>query len=373
MAGIYVHIPFCKKKCIYCDFYSVKDVPSLVEEYVQALKKEYAMRKCELSGAAVRSVYFGGGTPSVLPVSMLRDVLSGMDDIADDAEMTVEVNPDDVDTFYAEALRAIGINRVSIGVQSFSDSELAFLNRRHDAKQAIQAVDVLRKAGFENISIDLIYGIPCQSLESWRRTLNVAVDIAPPHLSTYCLTYEEGTRLTRMRDRGEFAVCDDDLCVAQFELLAEVLSQNGYEQYEISNFAKRGRESVHNSAYWDFTPYLGLGASAHSFDGTVRRSNPANIRQYLHDISMGNISAIAERETLDQLYNEWIMTRLRTKRGMDLAELEGRFGGEKRKYAAAQIARHVDNGCVIAEGCTLRLTRKGIMVSDMIFRDLFVV
>ena len=206
MAGIYVHIPFCKKKCIYCDFYSVKDVPSLVEEYVQALKKEYAMRKCELSGAAVRSVYFGGGTPSVLPAAMLRDVLSGMDNIADDAEITVEVNPDDVDTLYAESLRAVGINRVSIGVQSFSDSELAFLNRRHDAKQAIHAVDVLRKAGLENISIDLIYGIPCQSLESWRRTLDVAVDIAPPHLSSYCLTYEEGTRLTRMRDRGEFVV-----------------------------------------------------------------------------------------------------------------------------------------------------------------------
>lgn len=217
MAGIYIHIPFCKKKCIYCDFFSVASSPEKIADYAECLKKEYACRAKELGCGKVSTVYFGGGTPSLLPPRVVEELLGCLTGVVPEAEISFEMNPDDVTDAYAESLRHIGVNRISMGVQSFSDKELAFLNRRHDAQQVERAVGILRRAGFENISIDLIYGIPGQTLDSWRASLQKAVSLSLPHLSTYCLMYEEGTRMTRMRNRGDFEVCADDLCVVMYE------------------------------------------------------------------------------------------------------------------------------------------------------------
>lgn len=372
MAGIYIHIPFCTTKCIYCDFFSVGVTAEKRMRYVDALACEYASRIGELRGAAVGTLYIGGGTPSLLSVDELARIVA-LPELAAGAEVTVEVNPDDVTTDLVKGLKAAGVNRVSMGVQSFVDEELAFLRRRHDAAQARRAVGLLQDGGITNLSIDLIYGIPGQTVRSWQASLDVALGLGVPHLSAYSLTYEEGTRLTRMRDRGDFAELDDELTVALFNQLADALQDAGYEQYEISNFAKPGFRSRHNSAYWNFTPYLGLGAAAHSFDGTTRRYNPSSLRDYLSKVEADGCAFEEESESPDQLYDEWVMTRLRTSDGMDMDELERRFGKRHRQYAARVVDRHIADGCLSKDGSVVRLTRDGVMLSDMVFRDLFIV
>ena len=280
MAGLYIHIPFCKRKCIYCDFYSIAGSPDLMGGYAGALIDEFDNRKDELGGERISTVYLGGGTPSLMPAGLLSKIVShiGLDGVE---EATIEVNPDDVAMEYVKELADMGFNRVSMGVQSFIDSELRLLNRRHDAKGARNAVDILKRCGIQNISIDLIYGIPGQTLQSWRESIDAALSLDVPHISAYNLTYEEGTRLTMMRDKGRIKEVGDELCVDMFDALSGLLSDAGYEQYEISNFSKPGMYSRHNSSYWNFTPYLGLGASAHSFDGRKRRYNPSNLREYV--------------------------------------------------------------------------------------------
>ena len=372
MAGIYIHIPFCATKCIYCDFFSVAVTAEKRSAYLAALSKEYDARLGELQGEEVGTLYIGGGTPSLLSVDEIAGLVS-MPVLSADAEVTVEVNPDDVTLDFVDGLKRAGVNRVSMGVQSFCDEELEFLRRRHNAAQAKAAVATLRDGGIANLSIDLIYGIPGQSVESWTKSLEEAVALNTPHVSAYSLTYEEGTRLTRMRDRGDFSELDDDLTVALFEQLAATLHDAGYEQYEISNFAKPGWHSRHNSAYWDFTPYLGLGASAHSFDGKVRRYNPLSLKEYLEKVDAAGVAYEEECETADQLYDEWVMTRLRTRAGMCLDDLEKRFGKKRRQYAAQVVDRHIADGCLVREGSVVRLTRHGVMLSDMVFRDLFIV
>lgn len=372
MAGIYIHIPFCATKCIYCDFFSVAVTAEKRSAYLAALSKEYDARLGELQGEEVGTLYIGGGTPSLLSVDEIAGLVS-MPVLSADAEVTVEVNPDDVTPDFVDGLKRAGVNRVSMGVQSFCDEELEFLRRRHNAAQAKAAVATLRDGGIANLSIDLIYGIPGQSVESWTKSLEEAVALNTPHVSAYSLTYEEGTRLTRMRDRGDFSELDDDLTVALFEQLAATLHDAGYEQYEISNFAKPGWHSRHNSAYWDFTPYLGLGASAHSFDGKVRRYNPSSLKEYLEKVDAAGVAYEEECETADQLYDEWVMTRLRTRAGMCLDDLEKRFGKKRRQYAARIVDQHIADGCLVREGSVVRLTRHGVMLSDMVFRDLFIV
>ena len=372
MAGIYIHIPFCATKCIYCDFFSVGSTPEKRAAYVSAVEREYAFRKQELGEDPIRTLYIGGGTPSLLSVGELSRLLS-LPALADGAEVTVEMNPDDVTSDYVAGLVNAGVNRVSMGVQSFNDEELRFIRRRHDAAQAHRAVDVLHHAGIENISIDLIYGIPGQTLESWKKSLHEAVALGLPHLSAYSLTYEEGTRLTRMRNRGEFREVDENLSVAMFDMLAATLDSAGYEQYEISNFAKPGMRSRHNSAYWNFTPYLGLGAAAHSFDGSARRYNPSDLRSYMDKVSATGIAYEKESESPSELYNEYVMTRLRTREGVDLDQLEARFGKQCRQYASQVIDRYIADGSLVRENSSVHLTRHGVMLSDMIFRDLFIV
>ena len=369
MAGLYIHIPFCKRKCIYCDFYSIAGSPDLMGGYAGALIDEFDNRKDELGGERISTVYLGGGTPSLMPAGLLSKIVShiGLDGVE---EATIEVNPDDVAMEYVKELADMGFNRVSMGVQSFIDSELRLLNRRHDAKGARNAVDILKRCGIHNISIDLIYGIPGQTLQSWRESIDAALSLDVPHISAYNLTYEEGTRLTMMRDKGRIKEVGDELCVGMFDALSGLLSDAGYEQYEISNFSKPGMYSRHNSSYWNFTPYLGLGASAHSFDGRKRRYNPSNLREYVKLIKEKGYAYRVEEETENQLYNEWVMTRLRTKWGLDINDLGMRFGRHYEKTAAEILEKYSGEGDIHLENGIARLTKKGI--KRIIFQANFV-
>ena len=375
MAGIYIHIPFCKRKCSYCDFYSVANT-RLADEYVSALVRELHIRAAEIDFDCVTTIYIGGGTPSVLTLAQMHKLMQGLREkvnFANVREVTIEVNPDDVTSAMAVALRRLGFNRVSIGVQSFDDVELALIGRRHDARKAVEAVEILRNAGFENISIDLIYGIPGQSLESFSRSVDAALNLRVCHISAYCMTYEEGTRLTRMRDAGKLVEVDDETCVAMYQLLVDRLKAAGYEHYEISNFALPGFRSRHNCGYWNFTPYLGLGASAHSFDGRLRRCNPASLREYLQKINDVGFAYDVESETTEQLYNEWIMTRLRTADGLDLLNVGTRWGAKMEKHTRSVLSGFEKEGLVRLNADVASLTDRGVMLSDMIFRELFVV
>lgn len=370
MSGIYVHIPFCKSRCIYCDFYSTTGGDNAQQaRYVTALIEEYRKRIGELKGSPVTTLYIGGGTPSQLSPDLLSQLFAAIDH-SSVSEFTVEVNPDDVDADYAEALYALGVNRVSMGVQSFIDNELKIINRRHTSKQAIDAVSILKSVGINNISIDLIYGLPLQSLQSWQVSVEQAVRLGVQHISAYNLTYEEGTLLTRLRDTGQIAEANDELCVAMYNLLADKLRQAGYEHYEISNFALSGFRSRHNSAYWDFTPYLGLGAGAHSFDGETRRYNPADINSYLTHIEGGTTAAIAEPMEWWEHYDELIMLRLRTADGLDARDIIKRFGEKVYRDFLIKAQPLVDNGELMRTGYIYSIAPTHVMRSDAVILQL---
>lgn len=371
MAGVYIHIPFCKKKCIYCDFYSVALSQDYVAKYLSALKKEFVYRKSEIGEEKIKTIYIGGGTPSMLSTQQLGDLVHTLD-CSNTEERTVEVNPDDLTSDYVRGLVEAGFNRVSMGVQSFNDEELKFLRRRHGSEKAVEAVRMLQDAGIDNISIDLIYGIPGQTKETWSNSLRVASSLGVKHISAYSLMYEEGTRLTLMRDRGDFEEISDDVCVEMYQMLVADLSKMGFVHYEISNFALPGYESKHNSSYWDFTPYIGLGASAHSFDGKVRRYNPSSVKNYIEAVSERSYAYEEESETALELYNEWIMTRLRTKKGMDMDDLKVRFP-DFCDYAEKVVSGFIGDGLMQCSGAVVSLTDRGVMLSDMIFRDLFLI
>lgn len=373
MAGIYIHIPFCKKRCLYCDFYSNTDM-TLQKRYVDAVCCELAQRKEELAGKPVETIYLGGGTPSQLSSGSLRrifDTICREYDLARCREITLEANPDDLTPDYIEALSQEPINRISLGVQSFDDKELLFLNRRHNARQAIEAVNRCRAAGFGNISLDLIYGLPGQTETAWAKNREEAFALSPEHLSCYHLIYEEGTALYRMLKSGELSPADDELSLALFSQLIEHSQAAGYEQYEISNFSQPGFASAHNSSYWQGKPYLGIGASAHSYDGRkTRRMNVANLQHYIDALFSG--SSYSESETLSDtdLYNERVLTALRTRKGLYLPELKQRFGDPLYRYCLEQSAAHLQNGTLRLNGNQLELTTEGIFVSDGIMSDL---
>ncbi len=373
MAGIYIHIPFCKRKCIYCDFYSVGLSDAVSDRYRRALIREFCNRKSELHGERIDTLYIGGGTPSLLSAGWLLSVVEPICDPSCLQEFTIEVNPDDVTEKYVAGLSGIGCNRISMGVQSFVDDELAFLGRRHDSKKAVDAIAILKESPIDNVSIDLIYGIPGQTLVSWEYSVDRAIATGVDHISAYNLTYEDGTRLTKMLNRGDCVEAEDDLCVKMFDLLVEKLSAAGFRQYEISNFARNGMYSKHNSSYWNFTPYLGLGASAHSFDGEKRRYNPSSLKRYCECVFEKGVACEVEQETKSQLYNEWVMTRLRTMWGLDTDDLKVRFGSEYYDYAMLVLNENAEKGYVILSDGVARLTQRGIMMSDGIFRGLFIV
>ena len=375
MAGLYLHIPFCRTRCIYCDFYSTVG-EEVQERYVDALLREWELRRDELAGETVDTIYLGGGTPSQLSPAWLHRLFDGLGrdiDYTACREITFEANPDDMTAAYAEALASLPIDRISMGVQSFSDDDLRFLRRRHTAAQAIAAVECCRRAGFGRISIDLIYGLPHQTPASWDANLRQALALDLPHLSAYNLIYEEGTPLDRLRRAGEVQECDDTLSLRLFEQLRDTLTAAGYEQYEISNFARSGAYALHNTAYWQDVPYLGLGAAAHSYDRKCRRRNISDLHRYIAGIEAGETCYEEERLDADTRYNDRIITALRTMWGLDLDGVAADFGEERRAYCLRMAAPHLQAGLCECRDNRLRITPKGLFVSDGIMADLLYV
>lgn len=374
MAGIYVHIPFCASRCSYCDFFSTLSLAHAGEPYVEAVIAEAGLRHGELAGEAVRTLYLGGGTPSQLPLQLLERLVTGLRetiDLSGVEEFTVEANPDDVTTEWCATVAALDVNRVSMGVQSFEDEILRFIGRRHTALQAAQAVFNLRSVGINNISIDLIYGLPGQTLDSWTASVKQALDLRPQHISAYGLTYEDGTRLWHQRERGEVIEVPEELCLEMCRILVDELQTAGYEHYEISNFALPGYHSRHNSSYWDDTPYLGLGAAAHSYDGKVRRWNPHDLQQYIDSVMAGKTVCDLEEMSLWVRYDERVMLGLRTARGVDVERLRVDFGDEAWRHFIREAQRHIELGNLhMTEDGRYVLTRDGIMLSDTVIRDL---
>jgi len=368
MAGIYVHIPFCKQRCIYCDFYSTA-LHDRIDTYVDCLVKEARMRPAE----DIKTVYFGGGTPSQLSPEQMTRLVNGLRcnyDLSGVEEFTVEVNPDDVTVEYMHMLKLLGVNRISMGVQSFVDSELALINRRHNAQGALDAIACMRQAGIDNVSVDLIYGIPGQTLASWRESVSVALSVGAQHISAYNLSYEMGTRLWQMRERGEITEVDEATCVEMYKTLTKMLRDAGYVHYEISNYSLPEFHSRHNSSYWDCTPYVGLGASAHSYDGIHRSYNPASINEYIGKINRGELASVVEETEWWERYDETIMIGLRTARGLDTEMIKREFGDKVCDYLLSNAQQYIDSKELVKEGANIRITEYAFMMSDAIIRDL---
>lgn len=371
MIGIYIHIPFCRSRCIYCGFYSTTSL-ELRQRYVETVVKEIGIRSQE---TGVRSIYLGGGTPSQLTIPQLQQIFDAINiynKVEKDAEVTIEVNPDDVTETFAEGLATLPVNRVSMGAQTFDDVRLKFLHRRHTSSQVRKAVSLLRSAGISNISVDLMYGFPNETISDWEGDIDAAIALDVEHLSAYCLTIEEETELWRwLSQKKGNPSCeilpDEELERAMYEMLIDKSEAAGFEHYEISNFAKPGFYSRHNSSYWDGTPYLGIGAAAHSYDGNTRSWNIADIHQYIE--GMENGKRIFESETLDAdtRYNDMVTVALRTREGLDLKRLSEDY----RDYCLRNAQRFLDDGQLqVTQAQTLTLTRKGLFVSDMIMSEL---
>lgn len=328
MAGIYLHIPFCKQACSYCDFH-FSTVLDTREQLVEALKLEIKLRRTYLGDEALQSIYFGGGTPSLLSneqLSAIMEVIKTEFIALPDAEVTLETNPDDIEPSRLEIWKKMGINRLSIGLQSFNNEELRWMNRAHTAEESLQAVKKAQAAGFTNITIDLIYGSRFQSVDTWVETVKIALDLGVQHISAYQLTVEDRTKLGHAVRKGTEPIPSDQLTAEQFLYLSEQLTAAGFEHYEISNFALPGYRAVHNSNYWLQKNYLGLGPSAHSFNGSSRQWNVRNNPQYIKAIAMGNLPFEKEELSVRDLYNEYVMTRFRTSWGCDALEIKNKFG-----------------------------------------------
>ncbi|MBQ9559222.1 MAG: radical SAM family heme chaperone HemW [Bacteroidaceae bacterium] len=400
MAGIYIHIPFCRSRCIYCDFFSTTLPPSWHQPYVEALERELDLRASELaalvtaSAPAPLTLYLGGGTPSLLSPALLSRLLSAVCQYAAStsrtcrhlmpvsspfSEITIEANPDDVTPEWVDALRSTPVNRISMGVQSLNDNILRTLRRRHTARQARHAVSLLRDAGYTNLSLDLIYGLPGQTLAMFEHDVQELLDLGIPHLSAYALQFEPGTPLTRLRDQGILREADEELSLACYQRLIDLTASAGLEHYEISNFARPGFRSRHNSSYWTESPYLGLGASAHSYSPSscIRSFNCENIQEYIRVLNEGRLPSTTESLTPTDRYNERIMLRLRTCEGLSLTALARDFGEERLAYCRRMAAPHLRRGTLelvqTEMGETLRLTRQGLFVSDDILSDLMII
>lgn len=372
-SGLYVHIPFCKSKCVYCGFYSTVNHRE-TERFLSALSEEIDLRSTAAEGATFRTIYFGGGTPSLLQPSQLQHILDNIHrhyDIDPDAEITIEANPEQLTSDYCKELKTLGFNRISIGIQSFHDEILQFLGRKHTAKEAMQAVENAHNAGFDNISIDLIYGVNERDNTLWLKELETAFTLPIRHFSAYALTVEENSLLYRRIRQHKTVEPDEDLASVQYTILTEMVEKSALAQYEVSNFAVKGWESRHNSAYWDRTPYLGLGPAAHSFDGTHRSWNAPTLPDYFAQI--GQRKPFHERETLTDTdrYNEYLLLRLRTRAGIDLREMEALFGRERTGGLLRHFETDVDARHYECNPDRLHLTAEGLWFADGIAGDLF--
>ena len=370
---LYIHIPFCAKRCFYCDFHSGTD-RSMVDKYILALERELEIRKDEIHLSESSTIYIGGGTPSQLTPQQLQKLFSVLEsklNFSNLKEITIEVNPDDITSEYVTQIRDLPINRVSMGVQSFDDRLLELIGRRHNSKRAVESYNLLRKAGIKNISIDLMFSLPTQTKQEWESSIDRAIELQPEHISAYDLSYEAGSVLTAKLKRGEIEACTDETSIAMYNMLVDKLTNAGYEHYEISNFALQGYRSQHNSGYWKGVPYLGLGASAHSFDGKVRRANISNTLLYINNVLEGKSTFEIEELTLVESYNETIFTRMRTAEGVDLSYIEQQYGKKNLQHLLREAASYMAEGYLEEQQGRLVLTRKGIVISDTICCDLF--
>lgn len=372
MAGLYIHVPFCARRCLYCDFFSNTDM-GFREAYLEALLGEMDLRKEYLGGEALETIYFGGGTPSQLSPADFAVIFEGIGryfDLAACREITLEANPDDMNDGYVRSLLALPFNRISMGVQSFNAEDLKFLRRRHTREQAIQAVELCKDNGFNNISLDLIYGLPGQTMAGWKANLEEILRLDIPHISAYHLIYEEGTALYRLLENETINPLEEDESLSLFSMLIDTLGNAGYEHYEISNFARPGYISLHNSSYWEGKKYLGLGPSAHSYNGDNREWNISSLPGYIRGIKDGNPEIETEILTLTTKYNDYIITRLRTAKGININDITSLFGDQYYEYLLKGSRIFLDQGLLTFDNNHLRLTRKGIFLSDGIMREL---
>ena len=372
MAGIYVHIPFCKKACHYCNFH-FSTTHSLLPQMMESIAVEIRLRKDYLT-TPVSTIYFGGGTPSICSneqLSMLINELKNAFTLTPDVEMTLEANPDDITIDKLLHWKAVGINRLSIGVQSFREEDLQWMNRAHNASQAATAILLAKENGFDNISIDLIYGTPTLSDEQWQQNVQTAISLQVPHLSCYALTVESKTALDKMIERKKIEAPDPEKQARHFELLMEWMEAAGYEHYEISNFAKPNMRSKHNSSYWQGEHYIGLGPAAHSFNGNSRQWNIANNALYIQGIAAGNVPFEMEELTPIQALNEYIMTSLRTSEGLSFEQVKCNWDEEKAAEIRNNAAIYIQQENAVINNEFLQLTSKGKLLADGIAADLF--
>ncbi len=375
MAGVYIHIPFCRQKCYYCDFYKTVNT-GLTDKFISALQKEIKLRKNYLGEESVETIYFGGGTPSILTSQELSTILSFIHSefkVTPQAEITFEANPDDLTIDYLAALNQSGVNRLSIGIQSFHNNHLSKMNRRHDESQAIQAVENAWKVGFSNISVDLIYGLPNLTEKQWLNSLQQVFQLPVHHLSAYHLTYHEGTPFYTWLKKGTLKELEETESVQQFNSLIKEAEKAGFEQYEISNFAKNSMYSKHNTSYWLAKKYLGLGPSAHSFDCESRQWNFAHLEGYLNAYEKSEPFFEIEKLTDKEKFNEYILTRLRTKWGVSSAYIVENFGEERASYFVKSIEKYKQSGKVLQKNDVFTLSRKGVFTSDDILVNLMII
>lgn len=376
MAGIYLHIPFCKQACYYCDFHFSTN-QSYRGELCEAIRQEIHLQQNFFPpSTTIQTVYFGGGTPSLLTFEEMNGIMESLHQhfqIANNAEITFEANPDDLTIEKLNELKQLGINRLSIGIQSFDDDVLRFLNRAHHAQAAITCVEEARKAGFKNISIDLIYAIPSQTDDQWQSNIEKALALDPEHISSYSLTIEEKTVFGRWKSRGKLKAIDDEIAARQLELLVTKLHAAGYDQYEVSNFGKPQYYSQHNSSYWQGQHYLGLGPSAHSYNGVVRQFNIANNHNYLKSIREGTVPYDVEVLTKENKINDYLLTTLRTSWGANLQWMMDAFGYDLMAEQNHYIQHLLQHQLATLENQTLILTPRGKLLADKISSDLFVV
>jgi len=373
MAGIYIHIPFCRDACHYCDFHFTINYSKTVE-MVDAICREISLRKSYLDQQKLNTIYFGGGTPSSLPVSKIDKIIESVyanHPVSDQPEITLEANPDDLDPDYLKNLKKTGINRLSIGIQSFFDEDLEWMNRTHNATQAKACIDLSQSAGITNLNVDLIYGLPGQTNERWINNINRIIELDVPHVSAYHLTYEPGTQLYYRRKKRMLEELNEDDSISQFQVLISLLNQAGLIHYEISNFAREGYFSKHNMGYWKQEPYIGIGPSAHSYNGISRQWNYPRNRSYIISMNKNRDYFDIESLTTEKKFHEYIMTSLRTMWGADLEYIKRNFGEMHYHHILEKSVQFITAGDMIREANKITLTDKGRLISDFIIQDLF--
>jgi len=373
LAGIYLHIPFCKRKCAYCDFFSLANAKHQ-DDFVQAILQEVSLQQHYLDNERVQTIYFGGGTPSLLSIGQLEEILNALHKnfrIDKNIDLTLEGNPENLTQTFLRDLKSLGFNRLSIGIQSFNDDDLMLMRRTHNAKTAVKSIYNAKNQGFKNISVDLIYGLPNFTREKWEKNLEQTFLLDVQHISAYHLTIEPKTLFKKWYDENKIHLPNEEKSLEQYQLLVEKTAANGFLHYEISNFAKDGFLSLHNTNYWVGVKYLGLGPSAHSYNLTSRQWNISNLHVYLAEISKGNIPFERENLSLQEKYNDFIITSFRTMWGLNLEKFVLNFGSSYKKYFLKKIEKYLDQEFCIQNHDQIKLSEQGMFISDHIMTDLF--